>query len=112
MRCVTEKWCRDAKAIPLNGECLRTCPASYSHQNPLNKEMNMTECYKCDIKCPQSCGGGRINGPSDLEYFRGCNIVHGSLSIKLGLNMTDIKEKLEQTLGAIETINGALMVDR
>lgn len=53
-----------------------------------------------------------IRGPSDLEYFRGCTIVDGSLSIRLGLTLNDIDEKLEETLGNIETINGALKIYR
>lgn len=112
MRCITKEACLQAKLIPFNGECRVQCPDSYSQFNPATQRMHRNECFKCEVKCEQRCMGMEIRGPSDLEYFRGCTIVENSLSIKLGLNMTDINEKLEETLGNIETINGALRIYR
>lgn len=74
--------------------------------------LHRQECFKCEIKCLQRCFGAEIRGLADLEHFRGCTVVDGTLIIKLGLNMTDINEKLEETLGNIETINGALKIYR
>lgn len=112
MRCVPDRKCIDKKLIPFNGECLRQCPHLYSNHDPITNQNHEYKCFKCKIKCQKSCAGMEIRGPAELEYYRGCNVVEGSLSIKLGLNMTDIKEKLEQTLGAIETINGVLKIYR
>lgn len=70
------------------------------------------ECFECDIKCVERCPGNAVRGPSDLEQFRECTVVDGSLYINLGSNMTDIYEKLEESLGNIEIINGALTIFR
>ncbi|KAJ6649870.1 Insulin receptor-related protein [Pseudolycoriella hygida] len=112
MRCITKEACLKQKLIPFLGECRKQCPDTYSKYNPETKQIHDNECFKCVIKCIKKCYGSEIRGASDLEYFRGCTIVEGSLSIKLGVNMTDINEKLEETLGNIEIINGVLRVYR
>lgn len=53
-----------------------------------------------------------IQGPTELEHFRECHIVEGSLSIRIGFNMTDVYQQLEENLGNIEEINGALKIYR
>ncbi len=112
-RCITNLTCiRRYNSIPFNGECRQQCPAEYSQYHPITNEFHDYQCFKCEIKCPQRCLGLEIHGPTELEYFRECAIVNGSLSIRLGVNMSDIYDKLHENLGNIETINGALKIYR
>lgn len=53
-----------------------------------------------------------IRYPNQLEKFRGCSIIDSSLSIRLGLNISNIYELLKDALGNIETINGGLKIYR
>lgn len=112
MRCITKEQCKNLYLIPFKGECRYRCPEKYSHFDPITKTLNENECFKCEVRCQQRCYGAEIRGVSNLEHFRGCTIVDGSLSIKLGLNIMDINAKLEETLGSIEVINGALRIHR
>ncbi|XP_037024590.1 insulin-like peptide receptor [Bradysia coprophila] len=113
MRCITKIECmKEHRLIPFNGECRSKCPVSYSNYHPDTKAFHPFECFACEIKCISRCPGSRVLGPSDLEQFRECTVVDGSLYINLGSNMTDIYQILEQTLGNIETINGVLTIFR
>lgn len=113
MRCITKQMCREKHGwIPFKGECRQKCPASYSHYHPVTKKYHPFECFECDIKCIERCPGYVVREPSDLEHFRECTIVDGSLYINLGSNIMDIYEKLEESLGNIETINGVLTIYR
>lgn len=113
MRCITKEKCiEDHGLIPFNGECRVKCPISYSNYHPVTKELHKHECFECEVKCVSRCPGLTVRGPSDLEHLRECTVVDGPLYINLGTNMTDIYEKLEETLGNIETINGVLTIFR
>ncbi|KAG4072256.1 hypothetical protein HA402_004188 [Bradysia odoriphaga] len=113
MRCITKYKCiKEHEMIPFNGECRSKCPISYSNYNPATKALHKYECFACEVKCVARCPGTKVLGPSDLEQFRECTVVDGSLYITLGSNMTDIYEKLEETLGNIEIINGVLTIFR
>lgn len=113
MRCITRKKCIETfNLIPFNGECRRQCPVSFSQYHPITKTYYQYECFKCYTKCSKVCSGRIIKGLTDLEDFRECNIVNGSLKIELGFNMISVHEQLEQTLGNIETINGGLKISK
>lgn len=56
-----------------NGACVRSCP-------PKKKAVN-GECVPCDGPCPKTCEGVSIVHSGNIESFRDCTIIEGSLSI-------------------------------
>lgn len=56
-----------------NGACVRTCP--------INKTAKNGECVPCNGPCPKTCPGVGIVHSGNVDSFRGCTIVEGSLEI-------------------------------
>lgn len=56
-----------------NGACVRSCPP--------NKKNQAGECVPCDGPCPKACEGVDIIHASNIEKFRGCTVIEGSLTI-------------------------------
>lgn len=56
-----------------NGACVRSCPS--------NKKAMNGECVPCDGPCPKNCEGADVVHSENIERFRGCTIIEGSLTI-------------------------------
>ncbi|KAH8040427.1 hypothetical protein HPB51_010207 [Rhipicephalus microplus] len=56
-----------------NGACVRNCPP--------NKKAQQGECVPCDGPCPKNCQGVSVVNSINIEDFRGCTIIEGSLTI-------------------------------
>ena len=56
-----------------NGACVRTCP--------LNKMATNGECVPCNGACPKTCPGQGIVHSGNIDSFRGCTVIEGSLEI-------------------------------
>lgn len=56
-----------------NGACVRNCPP--------NKKAQQGECVPCDGPCPKNCQGVSVVNSINIEAFRGCTIIEGSLTI-------------------------------
>jgi len=56
-----------------NGACVRICP-------PKKKAVN-GECVVCDGPCPKTCQGVDIVHAGNIESFRDCTVIEGSLTI-------------------------------
>lgn len=56
-----------------NGACVRTCPS--------NKTAKNGECVPCNGQCPKTCPGVGIVHSGNIDTFRGCTIIEGSLDI-------------------------------
>lgn len=56
-----------------NGACVRSCP-------PKKKAVN-GECVPCDGPCPKTCEGVSIVHSGNIESFRDCTVIEGSLTI-------------------------------
>ncbi|XP_064475004.1 epidermal growth factor receptor-like isoform X2 [Ornithodoros turicata] len=56
-----------------NGACVRNCPP--------NKKAQHGECVPCDGPCPKNCHGVDVVNSMNIEGFRGCTIIEGSLTI-------------------------------
>ncbi|KAI1292179.1 Epidermal growth factor receptor [Halotydeus destructor] len=57
-----------------NGACVRSCPAN-------KKNNNKGECVPCDGPCPKNCQGVDVLNSDNIDSFRGCTIVEGSITI-------------------------------
>uniref|UniRef100_T1DFZ1 Receptor protein-tyrosine kinase n=1 Tax=Cupiennius salei TaxID=6928 RepID=T1DFZ1_CUPSA len=56
-----------------SGACVRTCPA--------NKKAEKNECVPCDGPCPKNCQGVDVVHADNIDSFRGCTIIEGSITI-------------------------------
>ncbi|XP_055700755.1 epidermal growth factor receptor isoform X1 [Phlebotomus papatasi] len=56
-----------------NGACVRTCPP--------NKMAKNGECVPCNGACPKTCPGQGIVHSGNIDSFRGCTVIEGSLEI-------------------------------
>ncbi|XP_046400809.1 epidermal growth factor receptor isoform X2 [Ischnura elegans] len=56
-----------------NGACVRSCP-------PKKMAVN-GECVPCDGPCPKTCEGVKILHSGNVDNFRDCTIIEGSLTI-------------------------------
>lgn len=56
-----------------SGACVRNCPP--------NKKAQQGECVPCDGPCPKNCQGVSVVNSINIEDFRGCTIIEGSLTI-------------------------------
>lgn len=56
-----------------NGACVRTCPP--------NKMATNGECVPCNGACPKTCPGQGIVHSGNIDSFRGCTVIDGSLEI-------------------------------
>ena len=56
-----------------NGACVRSCPS--------NKKNLNGECVPCEGPCPKNCDGVEIVHAGNIESFRGCTVIDGSLTI-------------------------------
>ena len=56
-----------------NGACVRTCPS--------NKTAQDGECVPCNGPCPKTCPGAQVLDSGNIDSFRGCTIIEGSLRI-------------------------------
>ncbi|XP_055379373.1 epidermal growth factor receptor [Condylostylus longicornis] len=55
------------------GACVRTCPADKTAKN--------SECVPCNGPCPKTCPGVSVLNSGNIDDFRGCTIIEGSLRI-------------------------------
>ncbi|XP_022241465.1 epidermal growth factor receptor-like isoform X2 [Limulus polyphemus] len=56
-----------------NGACVRSCPS--------DKKAVNGECVACDGPCPKSCTGVDVLHSGNIEKFRDCTIIEGSITI-------------------------------
>lgn len=56
-----------------NGACVRNCPP--------NKMATNGECVLCNGPCPKTCPGQGIVHSGNIDSFRGCTVIEGSLEI-------------------------------
>lgn len=56
-----------------NGACVRSCPPN---KRPVNGE-----CVSCDGACPKSCKGEGSIHSGNVDSFKGCTVIDGSVSI-------------------------------
>lgn len=56
-----------------SGACVRTCPA--------NKKAENNECVPCDGPCPKNCLGVDVVHADNIDSFKGCTIIEGSITI-------------------------------
>ncbi|KAL0280246.1 UNVERIFIED_CONTAM: hypothetical protein PYX00_001596 [Menopon gallinae] len=56
-----------------NGACVRSCPPN---KRPVNGE-----CVSCDGACPKSCKGEVSIHSGNVDSFKGCTVIDGSVSI-------------------------------
>lgn len=56
-----------------NGACVRTCP--------INKTAKNGECVPCNGPCPKTCPGVGIVNSGNIDSFRDCTIIEGTLEI-------------------------------
>ncbi|XP_015916068.1 epidermal growth factor receptor isoform X2 [Parasteatoda tepidariorum] len=56
-----------------SGACVRTCPS--------NKKAENQECVACDGPCPKNCHGVDVVHANNIDSFRGCTIIEGSITI-------------------------------
>ena len=57
-----------------NGACVRSCP-------PNKKNNNKGECVPCDGPCPKNCQGVDVVHSGNIDSFKDCTIIEGSLTI-------------------------------
>jgi L1 cell adhesion molecule len=56
-----------------NGACVRSCPPKKKAENG--------ECVPCDGPCPKTCDGVNEIHSGNIDSFRDCTIIEGSLTI-------------------------------
>lgn len=56
-----------------NGACVRTCPPNKMAQNG--------ECVSCNGACPKTCQGEGIVHSGNIDKYKDCTIIEGSLEI-------------------------------
>ncbi|XP_014221045.1 epidermal growth factor receptor isoform X3 [Trichogramma pretiosum] len=56
-----------------NGACVRSCP-------PKKKALN-GECVPCEGSCPKTCQGDQTVHSGNIDSFKDCTIIEGSISI-------------------------------
>lgn len=56
-----------------SGACVRTCPS--------NKTAKDNECVPCNGPCPKTCPGVEVVHSGNIDSFRDCTIIEGSLQI-------------------------------
>ncbi|OTF83614.1 epidermal growth factor receptor-like protein, partial [Euroglyphus maynei] len=56
-----------------NGACVRSCPVGKKSVNG--------ECVPCDGPCPKNCPGVDIVHSTNIDSFKGCTIIEGSITI-------------------------------
>lgn len=56
-----------------SGACVRTCPS--------NKTAINGECVQCSGPCPKTCPGTGTVHSGNIDSFKGCTIIEGSLEI-------------------------------
>lgn len=123
-RCVSEEQCRreplppgGAKVpgltwIPFQGGCRLECPED--HQM-VAAPSGYAVCVPCRGRCRKVCGDGResvVRTLADMDKFRQCTHVDGSLTFSLADDEHDLSEELPSRFGLIQEINGHLKVTR
>ncbi|XP_046914713.2 epidermal growth factor receptor isoform X2 [Dermatophagoides farinae] len=56
-----------------NGACVRSCPVGKKSVNG--------ECVPCDGPCPKNCPGVDIVHSTNIDSFKGCTIIEGSITV-------------------------------
>lgn len=56
-----------------SGACVRSCPET--------KKAVDGECVSCDGPCPKNCQGVEVVHSGNINKFRGCTVIEGSLTI-------------------------------
>lgn len=110
---MTKSTCIENQRIPYQGECRKECPPNFTQYNPDRRgEKSNDTCYPCYTNCLKVCEGFEIESISSSDYFQGCQIVNGSLFLKLRSGMAETERILKRNLGDIEEIRGYLKVYR
>ncbi|XP_049841436.1 insulin receptor-related protein-like [Schistocerca gregaria] len=123
-RCVSEEQCRREPLppggnkvpgitwIPFQGRCRLECPED--HQM-VGAPSGYAVCVPCRGRCRKVCGDGResvVRTLADMDKFRQCTHVDGSLTFILSDDEHDLSEELPSRFGLIQEINGHLKVTR
>lgn len=115
--------------IPFNGTCGLTCPTLYLPEGPSGHR----ECKSCNGECKKICPGSTIDSISNLQNYRGCAIITGTLILQIRQGgrkwiahfvvelvhqnvhfyfSENVIKELEHSLSDIEEIEGALKIVR
>lgn len=110
--CVNDYTCWKFNTIPLNGECLRECPTGTSHVVDPRKPYDFGHCYPCpDGRCLTVCEcEKKVETISSSRDYRECQILNGSLLVRLSNENRDIREELLASFRSVEQILGSLEV--
>ncbi|XP_072050525.1 insulin-like peptide receptor isoform X2 [Amphiura filiformis] len=104
-RCIRPEECPQNWTL-FNGICDDNCPIGFTRNTT-----NPRQCQPCDGPCPKVCEGIDINSVAAAAQFAGCTKVMGTLSISIhGASNNNIMKELEDSLGMLEEITGALEV--
>lgn len=104
------------------GSCVSKCP-DHMLKNagvcveycPINKTVVHGECVQCNVHCPKTCPGSDITGivnSLNVEDFRGCNIIEGSLEISndsFNANQRMHPDRLE-VFSTLREVTGGLFI--
>ncbi|OAD57588.1 Insulin-like receptor [Eufriesea mexicana] len=92
---------------PFNGSCIMECPPGYMDEESNGK----ISCKKCEGRCQKECAGTNVDSIASAQKLRGCTHITGSLEIQIRGGKNIVKE-LEDSLSAIEEIDGYLKIVR
>jgi len=90
-------------------QCVEECPGQYTSKKKRKNGRWIYECEECS-DCPKICNGENIKSHENAEAFNGCTIIDGDLEIKI--SKSNIMASLEENLGKIKEIRGALKITR
>ncbi|XP_058122427.1 insulin-like peptide receptor [Anopheles ziemanni] len=113
-RCITWESCLKRGGRHHLKECVLECPAGYS---PTNVDQEVADfdahtCFPCQNRCPKVCDSADIMYLSDVDRFRGCTVINGSLHIRLKEDHPDLIGELKSGLMDVVEIMGILKVFR
>lgn len=118
--CVDEYACWKYNTIPMDGECKRNCPDGTSHVVDPRKDYDLNFCHPCpNGRCLRVCQSqGLVEAIAQTQYYRDCQVLNGSLLIRLSNEHRDIRSQLllhfravEQILGTLEVHNSSVLPD-
>lgn len=86
---ITHSWEANPEAKYVYGSsCVKTCPENFLRDDdtcvrvcPPKKMSVDGECVICDGPCPKTCKGVDIVHAGNIESFRNCTVIEGSLTI-------------------------------
>uniref|UniRef100_A0A0A9XLS6 receptor protein-tyrosine kinase n=2 Tax=Lygus hesperus TaxID=30085 RepID=A0A0A9XLS6_LYGHE len=88
------------------GTCIKECPHKYERHQPEG-------CRKCGALCKKICEMMVVDSLQSAQMLRDCTYINGSLAIQINSGKASVVAKeLENNLGKIEEIAGALKIAR